>query len=147
MPYRVDIRSVADEGLDRLVELGAIDAEDSHHGGIAALMPDSVAPEQLAGALGVGVGDISFSPATGRDAGSVWVLSPRPIRIGRLTIVPAHPTAEVGALQLVDAAPFGTGLHPTTALCLEVLEEKWESPLPMPCSTSGQDRACLRSPR
>ena len=64
-----------------------------------------------------------MSPATGRDAGSVWVLSPRPIRIGRLTIVPAHPTAEAGDLQLIDAAAFGTGLHPTTALCLEVLEE------------------------
>src|SRR3989442_6105296 len=89
--------------------------------GIAALMPDSVAPEQVASALGVN--DISVSPATGRDAESVWVLSPRPVRIGRLRIVPAHSEAEPDALRLVDAAAFGTGLHPTTALCLEALEE------------------------
>ena len=59
----------------------------------------------------------------GRDADSVWVLSPRPIRVGRLHIVPASSEAETGALRLVDAAAFGTGLHPTTALCLEALEE------------------------
>ena len=86
--------------------------------------PTASRAEQIASALGVGAGDILVSPATGRDAGSVWVLSPRPIRIGRLTIVPAHATAEAGALQLIDAAAFGTGLHPTTALCLEVLEEE-----------------------
>ena len=124
VPYRVDIRNVADDALDRLVELGAIDAESGGPGEIAALMPDSVEREQIASALGVGAGDISVSPATGRDAGSVWVLSPRPIRIRRMTIVPAHAAAEAGALQLIDAAAFGTGLHPTTALCLEVLEEE-----------------------
>jgi ribosomal protein L11 methyltransferase len=121
VPYRIDLRNVGDDALDRLVELGAIDAEVSHEGAIAALMPDGVAPEQVASALGVD--DISVSPATGRDAGSVWVLSPRPIRVGRLQIVPAHVEAEPGVLRLLDAAAFGTGLHPTTALCLEALEE------------------------
>jgi ribosomal protein L11 methyltransferase len=124
VPYRVDIRNVADDALDRLVELGAIDAESGGQREIAALMPDSVAAEHVASALGVREDDICVSPATGRDAGSVWVLSPRPIRIGHLTIVPAHTKAEAGALQLIDAAAFGTGLHPTTALCLEVLEEE-----------------------
>ena len=123
MPYRVDLCDGIDDALDRLVELGAIDAEESHKGGIAALMPDSVAPERVAGALGVDVDDISVSPATGRDAGSVWVLSPRSVSIGGLRIVPAHAEAEPGALRLVDAAAFGTGLHPTTALSLEALEE------------------------
>jgi ribosomal protein L11 methyltransferase len=123
VPYRVDLCSDVDDALDRLVELGAIDVEELRHGGIAALMPDSVAPEHVAGALCVDVDDLSVSPATGRDAGSVWVLSPRPISIGALRIVPAHTDAEPG-LRLVDAAAFGTGLHPTTALCLEVLEEE-----------------------
>jgi ribosomal protein L11 methyltransferase len=123
MPYRVDVRNVGDEALDRLVELGAIDAELSDDG-IAALMPDGVAPDQVAIALGVD--DVSVSPAAGRDAGSVWILSPRPIRIGRLQIVPAHSGAEPNALRLVDAAAFGTGLHPTTALCLEMLQEAVE---------------------
>lgn len=121
MPYRVDLRNVGADALDRLVELGAIDAECLHGGGIAALLPDSVAPEQVASALGVA--DVSVSPATGRDAGSIWVLSLRPVRIGRLRIVPAHSEAEPDALRLIDAAAFGTGLHPTTALCVEALEE------------------------
>ena len=127
MPYRVDLRDgaryVPEDALDRLVELGAIDAEFSRHGGIAVLMPDSVSPGQLAGALGVDLDDLSVSPAAGRDAGSIWVLSPRATRIGRLRIVPAHTEAEPDALRLVDAAAFGTGLHPTTVLCLEALEE------------------------
>jgi ribosomal protein L11 methyltransferase len=121
VPYRVDVTRGGDAALDRLVELGALDVDRSPGGGIAALMPDSVAPEQVAGALGVD--DLFISPAVGRDAGSVWILSPRPTRIGRLRIVPAHAGAEPGVLRLTDSAAFGTGLHPTTAMCLEAIEE------------------------
>ena len=121
MPYRIDITRAGDAALDRLVELGALDVERSPGGGIAALMPDGVAPEQVARALGVA--DLSVSPAVGRDAGSVWTLRPRPTRIGRLRIVPADADAEPGALRLTDSAAFGTGLHPTTAMCLEAIEE------------------------
>jgi ribosomal protein L11 methyltransferase len=125
VPYRVDIRTVAVDAFDRLVELGAIDAESLRDGEIAAIMPDTVAADQVASALGVGVDTLTVSPVTGRDDGSVWVLSRRPIRIGRLTIVPAHAKPEpADALQLIDSAAFGTGLHPTTVLCLEVLEER-----------------------
>ena len=125
VPYRVDLRNVSHDALDRLIELGAMDAEIVHDGGLAALMPDNVAPEQIASALGVH--DISISPAEGRDAGSVWLLSPRAIRIGRLQIVPAHAHADADALRLIDAAAFGTGRHATTALCLEALEEVIQS--------------------
>lgn len=128
MPYRIDLRDVRGDALDRLVELGAMDVEASGDGGMAALMPDSVGPEEVARALGVS--DVSVSPAAGRDAESVWVLSPRPVRIGRLRIVPAHTGAEPDALKLLDAAAFGTGLHPTTALCLEALEEAVEAVAP-----------------
>jgi ribosomal protein L11 methyltransferase len=120
VPYRVDLRNASHDTLDRLIELGAIDAESSDDGSIAALMPDRVAPEQVAGALGID--HVPTSPAVGRDDGSVWVLSPQTIRIGSLRIVPAHTDAEDGDLKLIDAAAFGTGLHPTTALCLDVLE-------------------------
>jgi ribosomal protein L11 methyltransferase len=58
-----------------------------------------------------------------RDAGSVWILRPRPIRIGRLRIIPPDGPAGAGTIRLADSAAFGTGLHPTTALCLEALEE------------------------
>jgi ribosomal protein L11 methyltransferase len=77
--------------------------------------------EQVAHALGID--RISVSPAVGRDEASVWVLSPRPIRIGRLSIVPAHFEAAPRTVRLIDSPAFGTGLHPTTALCLEVLDD------------------------
>lgn len=121
MPYRVDIPNVADDAFDRLIDLGALDAERVAGGGIAALMPDAVAPEHVVRALGID--EMSVSPAVARDAGSVWILSPRPITIGRLRIVPADTEAEPGTLKLIDAAAFGTGLHPTTALCLEALQD------------------------
>ena len=121
MPYRVDVPRAGDAVLDPLVELGALDVERLPGGGIAALMPDGVAPEHVA--LVLGVDDLSISPAIGRDAGSVWTLSPRPTRIGRLRIVPAHADAEPGVLRLTDSAAFGTGLHPTTVMCLEAIEQ------------------------
>jgi ribosomal protein L11 methyltransferase len=125
MPYRVDLRDVGDDVLDRLVELGALDVERVQDRRIAALMPDGVAPERIAQALGVG--DLVVSAATGRDADSIWVLSPRPVRVGRLRIAPAHADGERGVLRLVDGPAFGTGLHPTTALCLEALDENLQN--------------------
>lgn len=110
MPYRVDLGNAGADALDRLIELGAIDAESADGGAIAALMPDRVTPEQVAHALGVDA--VSVAPAIARDDGSVWVLSLPTIRIGSLR-----------DLKLIDATAFGTGLHPTTALCLEALAE------------------------
>jgi ribosomal protein L11 methyltransferase len=121
VPYRLDVHTAPDDALHRLVELGAIDIEATHDRGVAALMPDSVPPEQVRSALRVS--DVSISRAVGRDAGSVWVLNLRPIRIGGLRIVPADGDGGLDALRLIDAAAFGTGLHPTTALCLEAIEE------------------------
>lgn len=97
-------------------------------GGIAALLPDSVSAEEVQRALGVR--DVAVSPAAGRDADSVWILSPLAFRVGRLRIVPAHMAAGPGNLRLMDGAAFGSGLHPTTALCLEALEEVVERECP-----------------
>ena len=128
VPYRLELRAVRDDAFDRLVELGALDVDLDPDGTLAALMPDSVAPEEVAAALGVN--DITIHPALGRDAESVWTLNPRAVRIGRLRIVPADAEAEPGALRLIDAAAFGTGLHPTTALCLEALAEATQNSVP-----------------
>ena len=128
MPYRVDLGDAGDETLDRLVELGALDVEASPHRGLAALFPDSITPQQIARALGLET--VAVSAAVGRDDGSVWVLSPRPIRIGRLHLVPADIESEPDALRLIDAAAFGTGLHPTTAMCLEALDDAVQDPPP-----------------
>jgi hypothetical protein len=120
VPYRVDVRAVPGS-FERLTELGAIDTEVLPDGGIAAVMPDTVPLEQIANALQVD--ELTASPAVGRDADSVWVLTPRSIQIGRLRIVPAGTEAGAGALMLLDSPIFGSGLHPTTAMCLEALDE------------------------
>jgi ribosomal protein L11 methyltransferase len=121
VPYRVDVRKASHSALDRLIELGAIDAEQSEDGELAALMPDSVPPEQIASLLGIE--GFTVSPAAGRDEGSVWVLTQRPIQVGRIRIVPSRFDAAPHTVRLIDAEAFGTGLHPTTALCLEALED------------------------
>jgi ribosomal protein L11 methyltransferase len=128
MPYRVDVHDAGDDAWDRLIELGAIDIDVSRDGRVAALMPDSVRPEQVSRALGAV--RVSVSAAIGRDAGSVWILAPRAVRVGRLRIVPADVEAEPGALRLIDAPAFGTGLHPTTALCLEAVQEAVQGATP-----------------
>jgi ribosomal protein L11 methyltransferase len=74
-------------------------------------------------AAALGTHDFTVSPAVGRDADSVWVLRPHPIHAGRLEIVPADLPSASHRVRLIDAPAFGTGLHPTTALCLELLNE------------------------
>lgn len=83
--------------------LGALDIDITDHG-IAAILPDSVTPETLTAQFDPA--SLTVSAAIGRDDASVWMLSPRP-----------------GALRLTDSDAFGTGYHPTTALCIEALEE------------------------
>ena len=95
---------------------------------LAALLPDSVAPEQLAReSLGLeAAGNTPISPAaraaTLTPSGSS---APRPVRVGRLAHRSGAPQAETGATsRLVDAgrrsAPGSTRL---TAMCLEALDE------------------------
>ena len=132
MPYRVDIDEATGADFDRLVELGALDAEMSDDHRLAALLPDSVTPAHVARALGLT--SVAVSRAEGRDADSVWMLRPRPLRVASLRIVPAaagdadHPTAggrDDGDrdLKLLDAMAFGSGFHPTTTLCLEAIAD------------------------
>jgi ribosomal protein L11 methyltransferase len=127
MPYRIDIPSPPHDALDRLVELGALDIEQINDG-LAAIIPDSVEPDAVAGALGVA--GVEVSPAIGRDNGSVWLLNPGPIRIGSVLIAPPDAAAPPGALRLTDSTVFGTGRHPTTRLCIEALEEAFTIAFP-----------------
>ena len=121
MPYRIDLAAGGDFTIDVLIDLGALDVERRADGGIAAILPDSVAAERVASALRVD--RVSISAATERDAGSVWILRSQPIRVGRLTIAPADAAGGSTVLRLIDASAFGSGRHPTTALCLELLDE------------------------
>jgi ribosomal protein L11 methyltransferase len=90
-------------------------------GGLAAIIPDSVTPDAVAAALGVT--SVSVSSAVSRDSGSVWLLAPRVVRIGRIVIAPPEVSAPPDALRLTDSAAFGSGHHPTTSLCVEAIEE------------------------
>ena len=130
MPYRVDLHSAAADAFDALIALGALDIDCPRQGSLAALIPDRVTLAQVAAALGVDSDAISVSRADGRDDGSVWVLAPRAISVGRLRIVPDGTGGSADVLRLVDAPVFGTGLHSTTALCLEALEEETRIALP-----------------
>ena len=120
VPYRIDISCPPHDALDQLVQLGALDIEPVNDG-LAAIIPDGVTPDAVAGALGVA--SVTVSPAVARDNGSVWLLSPRAVRIGSVVIAPAEVAAPPDALRLTDSTAFGTGHHPTTALCIEAIEE------------------------
>ncbi len=120
MRNRIDFRDTTGNAIERLIDLGALDVTTQGHQ-VSALMPDRITPQQIATALGID--EVSVSCAVGRDADSVWLLEPRPFTLGRLRIVPADARPEPGALRLLDAPAFGTGLHPTTALCLEAVDE------------------------
>ena len=120
MPYRLDVRGAEATAADRLVDLGALDV-DGEGDAVAALMPDHVSPEEVRRAIGRC--ELSVSPAIGRDEGSVWRLRPGASRVGRTHLRPISLGVEPGSLALIDSAVFGTGLHPTTALCLEMIDE------------------------
>lgn len=121
VPYRVDLTAADVDVVDRLIDLGALDVE-TIGGDVAALLPDAVDLARVKAAIGRD--DIRTSPARGRDGDSVWVLRPRPVQVGRLQLLPADAPVSSGGLRLVDDAAFGTGLHPTTALCLEALDDE-----------------------
>lgn len=120
MPYRIDISSPPANALDVLVQLGALDVEEISER-LAAILPDSIAPDAIADALSVS--SVAVSPAVARDNGSVWLLNPRAFQIGGVLITTAEGAASSNAVRLMDSNAFGTGHHPTTALCIEVMEE------------------------
>lgn len=98
------------------MQLGALDIEPQENG-LAAILPDSVPADAL------GLKGVTASPAIPRDNGSVWLVNPRTVHIGNFLIAPAGIAASPGALRLTDSSAFGTGHHPTTALCIEAIDE------------------------
>jgi ribosomal protein L11 methyltransferase len=121
VPYRIDLSRPPGDALDRLVQLGALDVDGIDGGGLAAILPDAVAVDAAARILGVA--ELEVSPAVGRDDESVWMLHPRAVRVGGVLLSPPGAPALAGALRLTNPQAFGSGLHPTTVLCLEAIDE------------------------
>jgi ribosomal protein L11 methyltransferase len=127
VPYRIDLIDPPAQALDVLVDFGALDI-DAVGGGLAALMPDSASADAVARALGVR--DLRVSAVVGRDDDSVWTLGPRPFRVGSLLVVPDGTPAPPDGIVIVESAAFGTGLHLSTALCIEAMEQLFEAAIP-----------------
>ena len=113
MPYRIDLQDARAGAWETLIDLGALDVE-ALGTGVAAIVPDSLPVEVVRAALAVD--DFRVSQAAGRDDESVWRLSAGP--------------ATVAGIALKDSAAFGTGLHPTTTLCLDAIEMLTEHATP-----------------
>lgn len=70
-----------------------------------------------------------FGGATGQDVSDDWETRwrefHRPLRVGPLWVGPPWETPDAGAMPVVvdPGRAFGTGAHPTTRLCLELLLE------------------------
>lgn len=120
MPYRLDISNAPEDAFDRLVERGALDVAVVD-GRLAAIMPDGVTLEAVTTALPGA--DVRARPAQARDDGSVWTLTPGRVRVRRWQLVPADSPPGTDTLRMVDGPAFGTGLHPTTTLCLEAIDD------------------------
>ena len=77
------------------------------------------------------MGELAVTTVNDADWATAWREGYEPIRVGRLTIVPSWlevpPDAEV-VIRLDPGMAFGTGLHPTTRACLEMLQRL--DPLP-----------------
>ncbi len=80
----------------------------------------------LASSLGLPAGRISHETLADRAWEREWLKDFRPMRFGRrLWICPGGqqaPDPEAAVLELDPGLAFGTGTHPTTALCLEWLD-------------------------
>lgn len=78
------------------------------------------------------VGELRVRPVEDRDWTEAWKDGYRPQRIGRLLIVPSWLEPPTGAddvvLRLDPGMAFGTGLHPTTRACLDLLQRTGPMP-------------------
>ena len=93
---------------------------------IQLAMPSTLpaVPGALGGPLGAPLGPVVETPIV-VDWESAWKNFHRPVRIGPLWIGPPWAAPDEGAAAVVidPGQAFGTGAHPTTRLCLELLLE------------------------
>ena len=71
------------------------------------------------------MGELSVTTTDDAAWSTAWREGYEPIRVGRLTIVPSWLEVPKGAdlvIRLDPGMAFGTGLHPTTRACLELMQ-------------------------
>lgn len=83
---------------------------------------------RVATGLGLDPAAVALEPVPATGWERAWMADFRPMRFGRrLWVVPSHaapPEADAVNLRLDPGLAFGTGTHPTTALCLEWLDAR-----------------------
>ena len=79
-----------------------------------------------------------FTPLADQNWMEAWKIRYHPIPVGRrLIIVPAwleSPDASRISIKIDPGMAFGTGTHPTTQLCLELIEEQFYTEEPQPAA-------------
>ena len=95
---------------------------------VNALFPAEVSASELAAALEDAVDgrELTFATLEDRDWLAEWQQNLRPLAFGnRLHVLPPGTAAAAGvSVWLAPGMGFGTGEHPTTAMCLEWLTEQ-----------------------
>jgi len=94
---------------------------------LAALFEDQPSADPVAAAVETALGEPlphwRAERINDQDWVRAWLADYKPLQFGRLSIVPSGFDAEPGtvAVHLDPGLAFGTGTHPTTALCLQWL--------------------------
>jgi ribosomal protein L11 methyltransferase len=129
----------AEEAAALLVEAGASGVEErtpdllpmpgerqpaAGHALLVAWFAERDAAEEAGRSLGV---PVEISPVEERDWGEEWKRGLEPLSVGRVFLRPSWVEAlpPPGAVEVVldPGMAFGTGTHPTTALCLAAVDE------------------------
>lgn len=85
--------------------------------------------------LGLGAARVEVCLVPEEDWASAWKAYFRPVRIGRRVLVrpswePAEPAQGLLEIVLDPGQAFGTGSHPTTRMCLALLEDELDRQAP-----------------
>jgi ribosomal protein L11 methyltransferase len=95
---------------------------------LTALFPAAMQPEILSAELSklISASELNYSRINDTDWQTVWQQQLKPQQFGeRLWVLPhdyKDPAANSAVVRLEPGLAFGTGEHPTTAMCLEWLE-------------------------
>ena len=103
-------------------------AEDIAEKTVGEIMRDvAEAKEMSGGALPFGTLEDTKREVDGDDWNDVWKKHFRPIRLGRIVVVPEWidytPEADEKIVLLDSNMAFGTGEHETTSMCVELMQE------------------------